>query len=160
MADMEIVITGTGIEDALRRLEPKNIDRAIINWYDRGLRLVKNEMRSRTASRIRGKVVSRTDGYSPPRWAQVKVKSPLAHLLEGGTGRLGDPTFKHNPSFFPSVTGIMRQTGLEKPQAFVLARAIAEQGGMRPKPFVRPTFEATAGPLLKLMETCVDEALK
>ena len=30
-----------------------------------------------------------TDGYRPPRWARIYVKSGLAHLLEGGTGSMG-----------------------------------------------------------------------
>lgn len=157
---MNITVESTGIEAALAQMDPKRAEVALLLWYDRGTSYVKGELRSRAPARLRSKVKIITDGYKPPHWARVFVKSPLAHLIEGGTGRLGAAGFKHNTDFFPSVTGIMRSTGLEKPQAFLVARAIAEQGGTRPRPFIKPTFEATKGRLAQMAAEALDEAFR
>ena len=162
MDELELRVDASGIEGALRALDPKNVDRALILWFDRGLRYVRGELQGRAPSRLRGKIRSMTDGRTPPRWARVYVRSPLAHLIEGGTGRLGAGGFSHRAEFFPAVDGqfgIMASTGLPRPQAFLVARAIAEAGGTRPRPFIRPTFGVVEGPLVRLAEQAAAEAM-
>ena len=41
MSDLSIVVSTSGIEEMLRRLDPKNADRALIIWYDRGTQYVR-----------------------------------------------------------------------------------------------------------------------
>lgn len=159
MADLEITVAGTGIEEALRRLKPENAQRALILWFDRGTRYVRTELRNRAPGRLRGKTRIRTDGLMPPRWARIDIKSPLAHLIEGGTGSLGAPGFNHS-KHWPNPAGIAAQTGLPMPEAFLVARAIGERGGNRAKPFIQPTFAAVQQPLVRLAQTCVEEAFK
>ena len=110
---LEIVVEGSGIEAALKQLDPRNADRALMLWYDRGTKYVQRELSSRAPWRIAGKVKIKTDGLRPPRWARVYVKSPLAHLIEGGTGTRAAAWVKSGGAYFPSVKGIMRQTGLK-----------------------------------------------
>ena len=62
MSDLSIVVSTSGIEEMLRRLDPKNADRALIIWYDRGTKYVSSELRNRAPSRLRGKV------DDPHRW--------------------------------------------------------------------------------------------
>jgi hypothetical protein len=159
MSDLSIVVSASGIEEMLRRLDPKNADRALIIWYERGTQYVRSELRNRAPSRLRGKVVIRTDGLTPPRFARVKVTGWLAHLLEGGTGTLGAPGFRHQ-EHLPSVRGIMRQTGLPRPEAFLVARSIGERGGNPPKPFIKPTFLTVQQPLVRMAEVIVEKILQ
>ena len=159
MSDLSIVVSASGIEEVLRRLDPKNADRALIIWYERGTQYVRDELRNRAPSRLRGKVTIRTDGLTPPQWARVKVKGPLAHLIEGGTGTQGAPGFNHR-EHHPSVEGIIRQTGLPRPEAFLVARAIGARGGNPPKPFIQPTFLVVQQPLVRMAEVIVDEVLR
>ena len=160
MSDMSVVVTGSGFAEALQQLDPKNVDRALINWYDRGTRLVRDEMRARAKRRVAAKVKIITDRYTPPRWARIYSTHPVARLLEGGTGPAGDPAFKHKPKHFPNPDKLAKETGLSAPEAFLVARAIANRGGNKAQPFVKPTFAAVQQPLLRLMEQCVTEALK
>ena len=153
---LDITIEASGIETALKRLDPQNVDRALIIWYDRGTRYVRNELRSRAKGRLKNKTAIKTDGLKPPRWARVYVKSPLARLLEGGTGRFSNSI---RGDHWPSTPGIMRATGLPQPEAFLVARAIGERGGNPAQPFIRPTYMAVKGPLVRLAEDVVKEVL-
>jgi len=157
---MEITVTTSGIDEALKRLDPKQAEIALILWYERGSKLVQSEVRSRAKPSLRGKVSVLTDGRRPPQWARVYVKSPIAHLLEGGTGKLGSPDFNHNEGYFPSWTGIAKQMGVGPKSAFVIARFIYERGGNRPQPFVKPAFNAVRNNLVKIAQDAADEAFK
>ena len=151
---LDITVEGSGIEAALKRLDPQNVDRALIIWYDRGTRYVRNELRSRAKGRLKNKTKIVTDGLKPPRWARIKVASSLAHLIEGGTGRFSNSI---RGDHWPSTTGIMATTGLPKPEAFLVARAIGMRGGNPPQPFIRPTYLVVKGPLVKLATDAVNE---
>lgn len=159
MSNLQVVVEGSGIEAALKQLDPKNVDKALMLWYDRGTRYVQRELSNRAPGRLRGKVRIKTDGYRPPRWARVWVKSPLAHLIEGGTGPQGAPDFRHSGRHWPNLAGIMRATGLPAPQAFLVARAIGERGGNPARPFIQPTFNATQGQLVQMATDVVNEVL-
>jgi hypothetical protein len=100
------------------------------------------------------------DTVRPPRWARIGVKSPLTWLIEGGTGALGDPSFRHVARHWPSTAGIMAATGLPEPQAFLVARAIGLRGGNRPRPFVQPTYEATKNVVAQMARDAVAEVLR
>jgi hypothetical protein len=89
---------------------------------------------------------------------RIYVRSGLAHLVEGGTGSQGAAGFSHAARHWPSTEGIMRATGLPRPEAFLVARAIGTRGGNPPRPFIRPTYEATKGQL-GAMATARSEAL-
>jgi hypothetical protein len=161
---MEIQVDAEGLEAAQKALDPKQVEVALLLWYARGLSYVKGELRSRSKPSLRPYVTSMTDGLHPPHWARVYVKGTrkgrLAHLLEGGTGTQGAGGFSHASWKFPSVTGVMRQTGLPQPEAFLVARAIFRRGGNPPQPFIRPTFEATQGRVTQLAVEAVEDALK
>jgi hypothetical protein len=159
---MQFTIDESGLAQIAKITDPKQVYTIMMTWYDRGTKLVAAELKARTPSRIRGKVRIKVDGFRPPRWARIDVNSPLARLIEGGTGRLGDPAFKHSQNFFPRVTGkggIMENMGLPKPQAFLVARAISRRGGNRPKPFIRPAYEAVKGQLDQLMGVVIRDVM-
>jgi hypothetical protein len=159
---MEIIIDADGLDDVAKVLDPKVVEVALILWYARATEHVKDTLKSNAPSRLKSKVRIMTDGYKPPHWVRIYVKSGLAHLLEGGTGSQGrGGGFQHKvPLPFPSVTGIMRQTGLAKPQAFLVARAIFEQGGISPRPFIRPTYEAVQDRITQMADEAVEDAWK
>ena len=156
---MQITIDATGIEEAVKQLDPKQADEILIRWYDRSLKYVKSELRSRSPAKLKTKVRSMTDGLTPPKWARVYVKSGLAHLIEGGTGRQGGGGFSHVGTHWPSTTGIMQATGLPRPQAFAVARAIGLRGGNPPRPFVQPTYLAVKGHVEQLAVQAVNEVM-
>lgn len=158
---MEITIDQRGIEAVLRQLDPKHGYEIIMRWYDAGTRLVRDEMRSRaTSKRVAARVTIKLDSLRPPRWARIRSKSPLAHLLEGGTGALGASGFKHVARHWPSTQGIMRQTGLPQAEAFLVARAIGLRGGNRAQPFVQPTYLAVRGRVERMAEDAAREVLR
>lgn len=154
---MQIKINEFGIDAALKQLDPRHAQAAMIRWYDMAIKYVKQELRSRAPATLKGKVRSMTDGLTPPKWARVYVKSPLAHLIEGGTGRLGAGGFNHVGTHWPSTTGIMRATGLPKPQAFAVARSIGLRGGNPARPFVEPTYMSVKGHVEQLAEVAVNK---
>ena len=156
---MEIRIEASGLEGAERALRPEQVYTAMMLWYERGTRLVADELRSRAPARLRGKVYIRVDTLRPPRWARIGVKSGLARLIEGGTGALGDPSFRHVSRHWPSTEGITQTTGLPRPQAFLVARSIGLRGGNPPRPFIQPTWRAVAGRVEQLAEQVVAEVL-
>lgn len=163
MDEMNVSVTATGIEDVLKQLDPKQSQYVLIRWFETATRYVKQELRSRTPSRIKDKVRSMNDGMIPPRWARIFVKSPLAHLLEGGTGTQGVAPFNHASEVFPAIDGqwgIMVATGLPRPQAFAVARTIAKRGGNPPQPFIQPTFAAVEGPVVQLAERAANEVFE
>ena len=159
---MEIIIDDDGFDAAAKALDPKVVEVALILWYTRATEVVKSTLRSNAPTRLQGKVRVMTDNYRPPRWARIYVKSGLAHLLEGGTGSQGSGGgFKHAvPLPFPSVTGIMKQTGLAKPQAFLVARTIFERGGNAPQPFIRPTYAAVQDRIVQMADEAIEDAWK
>ena len=154
---MQIKIDTTGMDAAVKQLDPQHAQAALIRWYDTAIKYVKQELRARAPATLKSKVRSMTDGLTPPKWARIYVKSPLAHLLEGGTGRLGVGGFNHVARHWPSTTGIMRATGLPKPQAFAVARAIGLRGGNPARPFIEPTYDAVKSHVEQLGEVAVSK---
>jgi len=158
---VEITIDTSGLDAASKQLDPKNVYTALTQWYKTSTVYVRDGMRARVKSRIKGKVKIRTDGFLPPRWARVRVYSPLGHILEGGTGRLGAPGFNHSSRHFPRVTGdggLMQTMGLPKAEAFAVAKSISERGGNRAQPFVHATYIATKAHVEHLAEEALKKA--
>jgi len=129
-------------------------------WFDRASKVVRDELKARAPGSLKNKVYIRMDTLRPPRWARISVKSPLGWLIEGGTGSQGDPTFRHVSRHWPSTSGIMAATGLPEPRAFLVARAIGLRGGNPPRPFVRPTYEATRGRVEQMINEITAEVLR
>jgi hypothetical protein len=159
---MDIIIAAEGLDDVAKVLDPKVVEVALILWYDRATTLAQSTLKSNAPTRLQGKIKIMTDGQRPPHWARIYVKSGLAHLLEGGTGSQGSGGgFQHKaPLPFPSVTGIMKQTGLPQPEAFLVARAIFQRGGNKAKPFIRPTYEAIQDRVEQMAGEAVEDAWK
>jgi hypothetical protein len=157
---MEITINATGITEALAAVDPKKAYMIIDLWYLRSTDYAKRELQTRSPARLRRKVRVLFDGYKPHRWARVFVKSPLAHLLEGGTGSRGVSPFKHVGRHWPSTKGIMEATGLPKPEAFLVARSIGLRGGNPPKPFLQPTWNVVMPRISEMAEQAAAEVLR
>jgi len=160
MADLEIRLDATGMEEALRQCNPQQVYTVLNLWFDRASRLVRDELRARAPGSLSKKTYIRMDTLRPPRWARISVKSPMTWLIEGGTGAQGDPAFRHVSRHWPSTSGIMQATGLPEPQAFLVARSIGLRGGNPPRPFIRPTYEATKGQVAAMMGQIVAEVMR
>jgi hypothetical protein len=160
MADLEIRLDATGLDEALRQLNPQQAYTALNLWFDRASKLVRDELKERAPGSLKSKVYIRLDTLRPPRWARISVKSPLTWLIEGGTGSQGNPAFRHVARHWPSTSGIMTATGLPEPQAFLVARAIGLRGGNKPRPFIAPTYEATKSQVEAMAGQIVAEVLR
>lgn len=160
MTDVRLVVSTAGMDEALKALDPQQVYVILNTWYDRATRLVAGELRNRAKPSLKSKVYINMDTLRPPRWARIGVKSRIARLLEGGTGKLGDVDGKHIAQHWPSTTGIMRETGLPERQAFLVARSIGLRGGNPPQPFIRPTWEATHVRIEAMMGQIAVEVLK
>lgn len=162
MSELRIDVDERGLNAVIKQLAPQQASEVMIRWYDRAIKFVVAELRARAPARLKGKVRHMTDGLIPPRWARVFVKSPLAHLLEGGTGRLGVAPFNHASQQFPAIDGewgLMKAMGISRPQAFVIARSIAMRGGNPPRPFIGPTAQAVKTRVERMAEQIADEVL-
>ena len=159
MASVSLVINIHHFEASLKACNPQQVYTILNTWYDRATTIMANELRSRAKGRLKSKVYINMDKLRPPRWARIGVKHPLARIIEGGTGRLGDPAFNHMPNHWPSTLGIMEATGLPKGRAFLVARAIGLRGGNPAQPFIRPTYEAKRGEVERLMDVIAEEVL-
>jgi hypothetical protein len=160
MADFEIRLDTTGLDAALKQLDSRQVYVALNLWFKRGAEYVQGELKARAPGQLSKKTYIRYDTMRPPRWARISVKSPLAWLIEGGTGSVGDPAFKHVARHWPSTPGIMTATGLPAPQAFLVARAIGLRGGNPPRPFIKPTYDATKARLEQMALEAVAAALQ
>lgn len=160
---MEVTIDVRGLEEAYKITDPVNVYNILMKWYQSSTVYIKDELKSRTPQSGKGKVRVRFDAYRPPRWARVRVYTPLAHIWEGGTGRQGAAGFNHNTSFFPNVDqgqwSIARTMGLPKAEAFLVARSIARRGGNPPKPFIYATYLATKNYVENLMDRVIKDVL-
>lgn len=158
---MRITVDAEGVQGAALALSPKHGPEVMRLWYDQAIKLIKVEMRAQAPTRLKSKVRHMTDGFIPPRWARVYVKSPLAHLIEGGTGSLGSSEFNHVAKHWPSAEGIMRQNPDMLPrQAYRMARAIGMRGGNPPQPFIAPTYASVKGRVEALSDQIANEVLK
>jgi len=157
---MEITIDARGIEAAAKELDPKRAYEVLMRWYATATVYVRDEMRARAPSSLKSKVIIKLDTLRPPNWARIRAKSRLAHLIEGGTGRLGAPGFKHVARHWPSTPGIMRATGLPKAEAFLVARSIGLRGGNPARPFVQPTYVAVKGRVEQMAEQAVKDVIR
>lgn len=160
---MEIRVSETGIDAALKKLDPQRAYEIILRWYGEATQYAKRELKSAAPPIVRSRVKVKQDPMKPPRWALVGSTHPLAHIFEGGTGPEGAPNFNHAARHFPRVDGrwgLMEATGLPKPQAFAMASAINEQGGLRAKPFIKPTFLAIRGQLIAMADRIVREVFR
>ncbi len=146
-------------EPALRALDPQQVYVVLNRWYAEGSKLAASEVRARAKPRLKSKVYVLFDSLRPPRWARIGVRAKLATVLEAGTGRLGDPAFSHVARHWPSTEAIMAATGLPKPQAFLVARAVGMRGGNPAQPFIRPAWQAIHGRVEGLMESIAREVL-
>lgn len=159
MATVNLTISTSGIDDCLKAADPKQVYTILMTWYARGTTLAANELRSRAPKRLKRKVYVRMDVVRPPRWARIGVRGGLSWLVEGGTGRLGDPSFNHGPHW-PSTDGIMKQTGLPRTRAFAMARAIGLRGGNPPQPYIRPTWDAVKDRIEQMGPQIANEVLR
>lgn len=160
---LDIRVDERGIADELKRLSPQQMYTVWTRFFNEGPNYVKEQLRARAPQIVRSRVKVKRDPMQPPQWALVGSTHPLAHFFEGGTGALGDPEFKHRGRFFPNVTGrfgVQEATGLPKAQAFLIARRIYQQGGVAPRPYVKPTMDAVRGQVLAIARRIVDEVLK
>ena len=162
MTGLQITIDEKGLDLIAKQADPKQVYTIMMTWYDRASQIMARELRARTPSRLRGKVRIKMDKLRPPRWCRIDVRSGLAHVIEGGTGTMGDPAFHHRPRHFPPWTGeggLMETMGLSKPAAFAVALSIFKRGGNPPRPFVRPAFQAGLPQVQALMGTIIKEVM-
>lgn len=160
---MEINVSATGLDEATKALAPKRTYTVMVKWYDKATKYISGELRQAAPARLKGKVIVKIDAYRPPRWARVRVKSPLAHLIEGGTGRLGAPGFNHTSRYFPAISGqygLMQTMSLPKAQAFAVAKTISERGGNPAQPFIQPTGVKIEGPVIQMARDILDEEFR
>lgn len=160
---MEISVQAVGLEAAEKQLDPKHMYTALVTWYDRATKYMKQELEGRAPGRLKGKVIIKMDAYRPPRWARVRVKGSLAHLIEGGTGTQGAAGFNHAGAHWPRVngkSGIQNAMGVSRADAFAIAKAIGNRGGNPAKPFIQPTFVAVKPHVEQLAVQCIEDALK
>ena len=163
---MDIIVEATGIEAALKAVAPQKAYEILTVWYATASVYVRDEMRARAPSSLKSTVKIKLDTLRPPRWAVIRARSRLTHLIEGGTGRQGAPGFKHVPRHWPAVgnqpgkPGIMQMTGLPQAEAFLVARTIGLRGGNPARPFVRPTYVAVKGHVEQLAQQAAQEAIR
>jgi len=160
---LEIRREATGVAETLKRLDPQRVGRAQLRWFREGTELARRELRARAPRIVAAKIKIKMDPMVPPGWALVGSTHPLALVFEAGTGARGAPGFRHKAKHFPRVTGrggLMETTGLPRARAFAVAQAIADAGGLAPRPFVAPTAEAVRPQLIGLAERIVAEELK
>jgi len=161
---MEIRLEGlTGFEAALRRLDPQRVAEVFFRFFDEAPKYVREQMRSRAPRIVRSRVKVKKDPLRPPHWALIGSTHPLAHIFEGGTGSRGASGFNHAARHFPAIDGefgLMATAGLSRSEAFAMAEAIHQQGGLAPQPFVAPTSAAVQGPVVQMFERAVNEVTK
>lgn len=161
MADaVELRIDTSGMEAALKQLEPKRVYEVLMGWYGKSTVYVRSEMRARAPGRLKGRVAIRMDTFRPPRWAVIRPGSRLTHLIEYGTGSAGAPGVTHVARHWPSTEGIMAAMGLPRPEAFAVARSIGLRGGNPARPFIQPTFLAIQGRVVQMMAETAQEVLR
>jgi len=157
---MDIIVEATGIEAALKAVAPQKAYEILTRWYATATVYVRDEMRARAPSSLKSTVKIKLDTLRPPRWAVIRARSRLTHLIEGGTGRQGASGFKHVARHWPSTLGIMQTTGLPQAEAFLVARTIGLRGGNPARPFVRPTYVAVKGHVEQLAQQAAQEAIR
>jgi hypothetical protein len=151
---IDVTVDVTGLEEALDKLKPQRLNAGVKAWYQRVGAEGRNMVRSRAPNQIKRTVAYTIAPGEFPASVRIRPRSRLAHIIESGTGLLGDGGTKHKGRYFPNVTSLAKNAGLPMREAFLVARKIHAQGGIRPRPFVRPvapTIEARAVTLAQQM---------
>lgn len=157
---IELEINATGLEAAIEQLKPQRLNAGVRLWYQRIGREGAQIIRARAPGRLKNAFTFHVAGGEFPPYVRIgpdyrgNSDAKLAHLVEHGTGTLGDSDTQHAGRYFPNVNKLAKQAGLEPRPAFLVARAIFLAGGTRPRPFVRPvtpTIEARAVALAQEM---------
>lgn len=151
---INVTIDVTGLEEAIEKLKPQRLNAGVKAWYQR----IGAEGRSLVRNRAPGQI-KRTVAYTIapgefPASVRIRPRSRIAHIIESGTGLLGDSGTRHKGRYWPNVGAIAVNAGIPLRQAFLVARKIHAQGGIRPRPFARPvapTIEARAVTLAQQM---------
>ncbi len=156
---IEVEVGVEGLEAAIEAIRPQRLNAGVRLWYQRVGREGAAMIRGRAPGRLKNAIAFRVAPGDFPAWVRIgpdygKPAARLAHLIEHGTGELGDSGTNHSGRYFPNVKKLAQQTGLEPRPAFLVARKIYSQGGTRPQPFVRPltpSIEARAAALAEEM---------
>lgn len=145
------------LDEVLRKFDEKLIAAPLKRFFERAAVTVQGKARPEAAvdmGLMRNAVVYELDQATPVLWAKVGLLradagSPLwkkGRAMEYGTGRMGDPAVSHAAQHFPPAAALdvwgRRHGGIP---GFVVARAIARRGGLKPRPFLRPALKASMG---------------
>lgn len=141
---MGVTVRVEGLDEALRKLDPRMVDRPCRNFLERGSILVQNEAR-RLAPVDTGQLRASIDRDVGAREAVIGTNEDYAPYVEKGT----------RPHFPPvgAVAGWARRHGMEP---YAVARAIA-RAGTRPQPFLEPGLRNSEGGIRALLPVLAAE---
>lgn len=141
---MGLIIRVEGLDEALRKLDPKMVDRPCRNFLERASILVQNEARRLApvdTGRLRGSI-GRDVGA---RQAEIGTNVDYAPYVEKGT----------RPHFPPvaAVAGWATKRGLEP---YAVARGISRRG-TKAQPFLEPGLKNSEGGIRALLPVLAAE---
>ena len=138
-----------GLDHLERKCRDKRVFDPLRDFFSRVTIAVQSKARIHApvdTGHLRSSIQAEIDGHTPPLWGKVgfmhaSAGSPLwlkARAMEYGTGRKGDKAVSHKASHFPPSESLdlwAKRHGL--PSGYIVARAIARRGGLKPRKFLR-----------------------
>jgi hypothetical protein len=156
VSDFDIEVRG--LEGTIRQFSGGNLlNRPLRRFFERAAILVQGRARMNAPSdrgQLRSSISYEIDRGSPPLFAKVGVigggaagrLGTAAAAMEYGTGLLSDgPGGKGGGHFPPSSELDAWATRHGIANGFLVARAIARRGGLKPRRYLRGALEASTG---------------
>jgi phage gpG-like protein len=95
--------------------------------------------------RLRSSLTFQVDAAALPLWAKVGSNVSYAPFMEHGTGVLSENPQATKRWHFPAASHLEVWARRKRLDAFQVAKAIRERGGLKPRRFLRGSFEANQG---------------
>lgn len=158
-----------GLDDLLKKTKPAILNQPLRDFFNRVAITVQSKAREDApvdTGHLRNSIMTEVDSNTPPKFAKVgflngKYGSPLffkARAMEFGTGRQGDPAVSHAPFHAPPGGALdtwARRHGFAN--GWAVAAAIARNGGLKPRPFLRPALKNSVGAIRGFLNQLRDD---
>lgn len=145
MLDMEMSVPE--LQQLIKNTNETILQEPFRVFFTRASTAVQNAAVQRTpvdVGRLRSSIATKIDSSPLPQWAVIGTNVDYAKPVEFGTGLLSEaPDSKHS-RYFPPPSALnlwARRHGI--PSGFLVARAIYQRGGTKPRSFLRAGLKAS-----------------
>jgi phage gpG-like protein len=134
-----------GLDSLTRKLTRQFMQQPMRRFFTRAAIAVQSGAKERApvdTGRLRSSLTYEIDPAALPTWAKVGTNVSYAPFMEYGTGRLSESPESTSAWHAPSGADLAVWARRHNTDGYMVAAAIARRGGLRPRRYLRGSFEA------------------